>query len=146
VEVGTLGLPAELLPRPVARSDQDGRVARAPWRHHVGDGMSGDLTAGLDHLADREPRAVAEVVDTVFADPSVVEREQVGVREVGHVDVVTDGRAVLGRVVVAVDLHAGAVPGGHLQHNRNEVGFGGVPFPEAPIGARDVEVPQAHRG
>ncbi len=64
-------------------------------------------------------------------------------------DVVPDAGSVLGRVVVAEDLHP--APGGHAgQYGRDQVGFRAVPFAEPGavtrlVCARHVEVAQADR-
>src|SRR5215210_377903 len=58
--------PAELAANPLARRDEDRRVTRPPRRLERLDPAAGHLARGLDHLADREARAVAEVVDAVL--------------------------------------------------------------------------------
>ncbi len=56
------------------------------------------------------------------------EGEQVGVGEVGDVDVVADAGAVVGGVVVAEDLDGGAAAEGDVEDEGDEVRFGLMGF------------------
>src|SRR6476469_5520015 len=144
LQVDVFRLPAELVAGAVARRHKRGWIAGAAVLDLGGNGVTGDLPAGLDDLSNREPCATAEVVDAVAAGLGVFEGEQVCLGEVGDVDVVADAGAVGGRVVLAVDVDRRALTEGDLQDQRDEVGLGRVALTEAAPRAGDVEVPQAH--
>ena len=92
-------------PRPASAGRRDGG---APLRADV---HAGDGPGRGDHLADREPVAVAEVEDPVLALARAVEREQMRGGQIVDVDVVANRRAVRGRIVGAVRSDAaGASP------------------------------------
>src|SRR4029453_18019213 len=90
------------------------------------------------------PRTAAEVVDAVLAGLGGPQREQVGLREIGDVDVVADARTVRGRVVVAEQLQLLPPAGGDLERDRYQVGLRVVPFAVRPVRADHVEVAQRH--
>src|SRR5699024_3867275 len=118
-------------------------------------GRRGATTSGIgcpvtsthvDHLADGESLATAQVEDPVHAGPVGLQRQHVGVGQVGHVDVVAHARAVGGRPVVAEHLDVIAVSQRHLQHQREEMRLDLTVLACAPVRAGHVEVPQAGRG
>ncbi len=112
-----------------ARSAEATRTAGSPPRRgadDLRDRVPGDLAHGLDDLADREAVAVAEVADEVFARGRGLEGQQVGVGQVGDVDVVAYAGAVRGRVVVAVDGDRVALALGDLEDEGDQVGLGVV--------------------
>src|SRR5699024_1262481 len=91
----------------------------------------------------RLPIARAEVVHRLqsLALAQCAGGNDVGVREVGDVDVVADARAIRGRVVVAEDLRR--MPRDErVQHDGEQVVRGGIADIRVP-GADDVEVAQA---
>ena len=51
------------------------------------------------------------------------EGEKVGIGQVGDVDVVTDAGAVGGRVIVTIDTDRLAATQGHVEDERDEMGF-----------------------
>src|SRR3954471_17433925 len=59
--------PPELVADPLGRGHERGCVARAAGLLADGDLAAGDGACRLDHLAHREPGAVAEVVELVLA-------------------------------------------------------------------------------
>ena len=116
VETGSSWSPAEDVCRAVRRGDQDRRVAGSAWPDLMRDRPPDDGLGRRDDLEVAEPAAVAEVArEEAIADPRVagrrrLDRPEVGVGEVGHVDVVADARPVAGRVVVAEDRQRSARP------------------------------------
>jgi len=56
------------------------------------------------------------------------EGEEMGVSEVGDMDVVTDTGAVGGRVVVAIDADGGTAAEGDVEDERNEMRLGLMVF------------------
>ena len=69
-----------------------------------------------------------------------------GIGKITDVDVVPDTGTVRSRPVVAVHQDLGALADRCLQHQRDQVSLGAVPFPESAIGPGHVEVPQARCG
>ena len=134
-QVGPRGRPAQRPPGAPPVRDEGGGVARAPGAHVGRDRVAGDVADRVQHLLHGEAGARAQVVDLVLAGPRRVQRLQVGVGEVGDVDVVADARAVGGGVVVAVDDEALAFPARHLQRERDQVRLRRVPL-AAAAGAR----------
>jgi hypothetical protein len=65
--------------------------------------MAGDTAARRQDLEVREADAAAQVVDEVLARDACIEGEQVGLGQVGHVDVVPDTGSVGGWVIGAVN-------------------------------------------
>ena len=101
-----LRLPRQLFGDFVDGGDEQRRIA-GPAFGVDGCGLApGDLGDGFDDLAHRSPQAAAEVVDLVPARRQGVERQDVRVSKVEHVDVVADRGAVGRRVVGAEDLAA----------------------------------------
>src|SRR5690606_8669868 len=126
--------------RTAGSSGRPGRGGRG-----LRDRVAGDAAGALDHLADGEAVAVAEVADEVFAGGGGVQGEQVGLGQVGDVDVVADAGAVGGGVVVAVDGDGRAAALGDLEDEGDEVGLGLVRCAVGAVGAGDVEVAQGGR-
>jgi hypothetical protein len=100
-DVGARGSPAEFALCEVGRGVEDSRVSRATGSYLGLEGRTGDFPYGVENLVVGEPDAVAQVVDPVLAGLDGVECEQVGLGEVGDVDVVADAGAVRRRVVIA---------------------------------------------
>jgi hypothetical protein len=145
VEVPALRLPAEQLTGPIGGRDERGRIARAPLGVGCGDGVPRHASGGLDHLPDAETGAVAEVARQPVVDVERLQRQHVGVGEVGDVDVVADRRAVRCGVVGAEHRDRVAATGGDLQDQRDEVGLGVVTFATPRGGAGGVEVAERRR-
>ena len=104
-QVGVLRRPAQVRADAVARGDQLRRVAGPALADHDRHRVAGDLADGVHDLLHREAGAVAQVVDPVLARRRGRQGQQVGVGEVGDVDVVADAGAVGRRVVLAEDRH-----------------------------------------
>ncbi len=130
LELGEPRLPAELLPELLRGSDEPRRVARtAPCLLDRELPARDPLRRG-DHLAHREAVPRAEVVDLGLAFLEGAYRQDVRLGQVGHVDVVADGRTV-GRIVVGAEdadrpLRAWGARGG--EHQRDEMRLGVMPF------------------
>ena len=127
--------PAQHVGRPIDGRHEDRRVARAPRTDRVRDREPDDALGRLDHLADAEPAAAAEVADERRVRPGVarrgrLEREEVRVGEVGDVDVVADAGPVGRRVVVAEERQLAPRAGGRGEDVGDEVGLGVVVLAE----------------
>ncbi len=120
--------------------DEAGGVAGATRFDFGGDGVAGDAAGGFDDFFDGEAGAVAEIEDELVVLVEGVEGEQVGVGEIGYVDVVADAGAVGGGVVFAVDEDLFAAAEGYIEDERDDVGFGLVGFAAIGDGAGYVEV------
>ena len=149
VELGVARLPTQLLDCLFGTGDEDSRIAGAAWVEFGWNGVACDAAGRFNDFANAESMPVAEVVDeaSVRGDIGVerFEGEEVGVGEVGDVDVIADAGAVGGGVVVAVDADRLAATQGDIQDERDEVGFGLVIFAAADAigtfgGAGDVEI------
>ena len=102
--------------------DEVGRVAGPPGPDLHGDLPPGHPAGRLDHLPHRGPLAGAQVPGPARpTGPEPVQRQEVPLGEVRHVDEVADAAAVLRRVVVAVDHQRAPFPAGHRQHRGDEV-------------------------
>lgn len=77
----------------------------------------------------------------------MLERFYVSTREIVHVDVVSDARAVGRGIVRAEDLQLRPLSRGGAQGERNQVGLGIVQLADltALIGSRRVEISQADK-
>src|SRR5256885_6459137 len=92
--------PAEHLSRFCRISDQPGRVACAPRFHSGVDRFTADLSRGLDHLEDREPSAIPEIdLVRLTSRLEILERQNMSIGEVRHVNVVADASS-LRRIIV----------------------------------------------
>jgi len=117
-----------------------GGVAFAAGLDLYGDGVAGDAAGGFDDLLDGEAAAVAEVEDHPVARGEGVEGEDVGVGEVGYVDVVADAGAVGGGIVFAEDEDLFAAAEGNVEDEGDDVGFGLVGLAAVGEGSGYVEV------
>ena len=132
-----VGLPAQRRGRRLAGGDQHGRVAAAAGRDHGRDRVPGHARGRpRPPPAPRSRCPMPRLYTACLPGSGVRQREQVGLGEVVDVDVVADAGAVRRRPVVAVDLHRLPVAGGHLQHDRDEVGLHDVPLAEPAVRAR----------
>ena len=147
VDVLELRLPAELALDPLARGEEHRRIAVAARSQLIRHAFPGHALDGGHHVTDRGRTAVAEVVGIRSrASAQGVEREHVRRRQIVHVDVVAEARAVRRRVVVAEHVK-GAAPHGRIDRARNHVELRIVILAELPfrVGARGVEVPERDR-
>ncbi len=100
------------------------------------DGMAGDAAGGFDDFEHAEAFSVAQVVDQRRKVSGRIrglihqgfQGQQVGIGEVGDVDVVADAGAVGSGVVVAEDFDEVAAAQGDVEDQGNEVGLGFVGF------------------
>ncbi|KAG1648410.1 hypothetical protein GQR58_029859 [Nymphon striatum] len=137
------GLPGDRSARVVA---SPARTADNLMRNCV---IGGSFGGGQD-LVNRGANAGAQVdgFDAVHVH-DCFDRGDVAIGQIAHVDVVADGRAVGGVVVVAEDLERVAAANGDLHDERHEVvWFADRVFADqaARVGADRVEVAQVDRG
>ncbi len=145
VGVLVLGHPAQHLLGLAGVRDQAGRIALAAVAVGHGSLLAGHLLGGVDDLLDGKPLARAEVEPVgVAALHEIVERAQMRVREIVHVDVVADARAVRRIVIRAEDRDAGALALDGLQNDGNEVRLGIVILADETVLGRtgSVEIAQ----
>ena len=146
-QVIVLGLPAQHLHRLLRGGDELGGIAGPAGRDLRGDGVAGDAPGHVDDLLHREAHAVAQVEDIVLATlEQIVQGQDVGLGQVGNMDVVPDAGAVGGGVVVPEDAHVVPLAVGYLEDNGDQMGLGVVGLADGAgdVGAGGVEVPQSH--
>src|SRR5918995_1534096 len=139
-----LGFPAELGLDLLARGHELRRVPRPPRRLDGVYASACDASGGFDHLPDGETSSVAQIVDAVLSWFGRLECQQMGAAEVFDVDVVAYGGSVARRVVVAKDLHGGALRRS-LEDEGDQVRLRMVVLPEPSARPRHVEVAEARR-
>mmetsp|Transcript_8723 Transcript_8723/g.28817 ORF Transcript_8723/g.28817 Transcript_8723/m.28817 type:complete len:374 (+) Transcript_8723:809-1930(+) len=106
-----LRLPPHLLLRLARLAVADRHVARPPVREHVLERLAARELVRREHLEHRVPRPRAKVVHHApRVGRHLLERRQVTLGQVDHVDVVPHAGAVLGRVVRAVDGEVRPLP------------------------------------
>ena len=112
----------------------------------VGICLAGGLRGGGQHLLHAGALAGAQVEDVAVAAGQEVQRLQVGVGQIQHVDVVADAGAVGGGVVGAEHLDRRCPPGRRLHHQRDQVRGVARVLADAPVQHRagGVEVAQGH--
>ena len=106
--------------------------------------MAGHLARRLDHLADGVALTVAQVVGPAALIQGA-QGQDVGLGQVGHVDIVAHAGAVAGGIVVAIDLDLFPLAQRHLEHQGDEMGFGMVVLASLGRGACRVESSAAPR-
>lgn len=106
--------------------------------------LAGDATDGVDDLFDRMPAAGPDIVGDA-ACLEVVQGEDVGLGQVGHVDVVADAGAIGGRIVGAEQLEGRAPAERRVDGERDQVCFRIMVFAQSAVRVRacGVEVAQA---
>jgi len=104
--------------------------------------MTGDFAGGLDDFFYGVTLAVAEVVGAVLISDGS-EREDVGLGEIGHVDVIADAGAVRSVVIAAEHEHPLPFSLRYLEDDGNDVELRGVVL--APLGAGSGGVEKAQR-
>ena len=108
---------------------------------------AGHLAGGLDHLPDGEPHPVAQVEHIALpAGQQGIQRQNMGLGQVAHMDVIPHAGAVLGGIVVPKDHNLLPPPRRHLEDQGDQVGFRIVRLADGPgrVGAAGVKIPQRH--
>src|SRR5258708_39359866 len=127
VELGVAGFPAEIADGFFGAGDEDSGVAGATGMDLRGDGMAGDPTGRFNYLADAEALAIAEIEhEAVFGGLLGLERaegEQVGIGEIGDVDVVANAGAVGGGGVIAINADGRTAAKGNIENQWDEMGL-----------------------
>ena len=109
--------------------------------------MAGDLPGHVDDLLDGEAHSVAQVEHVVVpALQQIIQSQDMGLGQIGDVDIVPDAGAVLGGVVVAENGDLLPLAVGHLEDQGDQMGLRGVRLANGSGGmsAAGVEVPQGH--
>jgi hypothetical protein len=120
-----------------------GRGAACSLFH--GDALSRDAAAGFEHLQNREPPAVSEIVDTApSARTKGVQGQEMCFHKVHDVQIIPDAGSVRGVIVVAEDGDGGTSPHGRIENQGNEVCLRVVGFADASVqgGPASVEIAQ----
>src|ERR1017187_944617 len=149
IKLGVAGLPAQFANGFVRAGDENGGISGTTGMVFDGDGMAGDPAGRFDDFANAEALAVAEVQDEAVVRFEPAQGQQMGVGQIGDMDVIADAGAVGGGIVVAIDADRLAASEGYIEDERNEVGFRFVGFAAGDAAGafrstRDVEV--AERG
>ncbi len=105
--------------------------------------MAGDVTRGVDHLANAESVAVAEVADEFLSGFETMQGQKMSFRKIENVDVIANTGSVRSGVVGTKDGNVGALSGGSLQDERNQVRLRMVGFAEFDGRAGGIEVAKA---
>ncbi len=137
--------PAQFLLNAGAVCHQGWQVACPARAHPDGDGVAGDLASHFDDLHHAVACAVAQVVDAAVAIGQRFQRQDVRVCQVQHMNVIADAGSIGRIVIIAIYRNGVALAQCHLQHQRDEVRFRGMIFPDVAVGmsAAGVEVAQA---
>src|SRR3989442_908613 len=147
LEVGVARRPVQLGVRLLRRRVEHRGIARAPRRQRPRYLASGDAFDGVDDLAHRVRMPGTEIVRarSIRLDQRV-QRADVRIGEIGHVDVIAQARAVGRRVIVAEHLQSRPAAR-RVDGARNHVDFRRVVLPDLAlrIGAGRVEIPQRNR-
>ena len=132
-------LPSEL-PRDLCGGRNEARgIARPARLCHGDDFHAGDFLTGFNHLSHTFAASGAQIVGATFGG---AEGEQVGLRKIEDMDVVTNARAI-GRVVVcSVNFDALLLTESNLQNVRDKVRLDTVIFTKALAGTGGVEIAQ----
>jgi len=136
---GCSGFPAEFVDGFVGAGDEDAGIACTARMDLNRDWMTGDAASGINDFAHAEALSIAQVVDQWMKIVDRcrcrsggrferIERQKMGVGEVGDVDIVADASAVRGGVIVAEDLDEVTAAEGDIKNQRDEVGLGLVGF------------------
>ena len=136
-------LPTEELPDLCGIADQLRRITWSPRAFDDWDWVAGNLTSGLNDLANRIAIATAEIKDIALFH---VEGEPVGVGEIGDVDVVADTGTIRRRVIGAENLHLRLLAEWHLEDVGDDVGFLPVMFAEFLRAASGIKIAEANIG
>ena len=96
-------------------------------------GMSRNLTASLDYFVDAIPLSGAQVQLQVRAWFQQVQRLEMGICQVVHVDIVADTGSIRRGVVVAKDTNMVSLAQRGLKHDRDQMTFRIVVFTDVPV-------------
>ena len=120
-KLGQGRLPAQLPADPARIGDQPGRVAGTAVGIDHRETSARHFPDGLDHLKVRVPGAAAKVVSAGLDAVHRRQGQQVGVGNVGHVDIVANARSI-GRVVIGSEqAQAFPLAQGRRQGNGNQM-------------------------
>ena len=140
-EVVISGAPSQNVPGLRGAADQNGRVAGAAVRFDAFNGGTGGLFGHPDDLAYRKTVPVAEVEGVArSSDAQVFQGQDVGIGQVGDVDVVADASPVVGFVIGAENLHVVPLAGGDVEDQRDQVSLRVVALTHLGIGVRPGSV------
>ena len=102
-----------------------------------------DCFGRIDYLLYRIAGVVAEVEHVAASlGEQQAQAQHMGISKVAHMHVVADAGAIGGGVIVAKDLQVRAAPTHRVEQQRDQVGFGGVIFPEPTgwVGSSSIEI------
>ena len=85
--------------------------------------MSSDTPGRFDHFLHAESLSTPQIANHPVISFQRIQGKQVGIRQVGNMDIVPDASPVSGRVIVAEDFDRRTPPERYVKHQRNEVGF-----------------------
>ena len=117
--------------------DEFGGVSGAARSGGRGDGVLCDTAGGFQNFFDGETASRSKVDSACEIGK---EGSEMGVREIGHMDIVADAGSVRGRIIIAKDLEFFLLSESDLQDIGDDMGFNGMIFPEISLGTAGVEV------
>ena len=101
IELGVAGLPTEFADGFFGTGHEHRGVAGAAGMDFDRDGVAGDAAGRVNHLADAETLAVAQIEDQLIVLFEGFKGQQMGVGKVGDMNIVTDAGAVGSGIVLA---------------------------------------------
>ena len=147
VEIGVLRRPAQVLANPLRRCIQHGGIAGTPWRRAPRQRFAGDPLHRGNHVLHRRRTLGANVVaGGRSALRKSCKRPNVGIRQIGDMNVVAQTGSVGCRIVLSEDLDRTASRR-RLERARDDVNLRRMILAKLAlgIGAGGVEVPQPDR-
>lgn len=137
LRIFVLGFPTEAFLCFCGICDEFGGVSGAARGGGSGDGVLCDAAGCFQNFFDGETASRSKVDGACEIGK---EGAEMGVREVGHMDIVADAGSVRGRIIIAKDLEFFFLSENDLQDIGDDMGFDGMIFPEISLGAAGVEV------
>ena len=120
---------------------QDCRITGASWANASRDFFSGYGTRSFQHLLHAVAcAATSEVINLVAILTQLTKRQYMSARQIDHINVIANARAVRRWIIIAKHFNHLALPGRNLQGDRYQVSFRRVNFTKAFARSRGVEV------
>ena len=116
--------------------NQNRRIAGTARTHEHGNIVTGDIASAVDDFTHRSPTAGAQIERRAFCTiEQRAHRFDVGVRQIGHMDVIAHAGAIRGRVIVAEYREAFTFSNCHLEYEWDSMGFRNMNLPISPSGS-----------
>ena len=136
-------LPAQCVLEFFLAGDQHGGITGAPRTQFARNFASGDVLRYLDYFEDGKATAIADIESFAANAADFLQRANVGIGDVQHMDVVADASSIRGRVVRTEDIDIRQAAGSGVENPGNEMRFHAMMLPAISRGAGGVEIPEA---